>query len=434
MTHLIQSITALEILDSRGNPTLSVKVTLQNGLTGSAKVPSGASTGTHEAKELRDGDSRGSHKDSSRYNGKGVRSAIASIGEICKFLQNMEVTRQRELDRKMVELDGTPDKSRLGANAILGVSMAAAVAASRAMEQPLYAYLGGAEASWLPVPMMNVINGGQHADNSLDFQEFMIVPHGAPSYGEAVRFGVETYQALRSLLKAQHYSIAVGDEGGFAPDLRTNREACDLIVEAIQKAGLRPGVDVSLALDPAASSFRNDMGYSLDKSGDGEYSSEELTQLYAEWIAAYPIVSIEDGLAEDDWDGFAHQTQELGDKIQIVGDDLYVTNPSFIEQGIVERSTNAVLIKPNQIGTVSETIDAVEMCRNAGWQYIVSHRSGETDDAFIADFSVAMGARQIKAGAPCRGERVAKYNRLLEIEHELGSLARFSDPYKKRVS
>lgn len=356
------------------------------------------------------------------------------MGEIAQFLRNMEVTRQRELDLKMIELDGTPDKSRLGANAILGVSMAAAVAASHATQQPLYTYLGGPGACWLPVPMMNVINGGQHAENSLDFQEFMVVPHGAPSYGEAVRFGAETYQALKSLLKTQHYSIAVGDEGGFAPDLRSNREACDLIVQAIEMAGFRPGIDVSLALDPAASSFRSDTSYNLDKSGEGEYSSDQLTALYAEWIAAYPIVSIEDGLGEDDWEGFARQTIELGAKTQIVGDDLYVTNPAFIEQGIVERATNAVLIKLNQIGTVSETIDAVSMCRDAGWQYIVSHRSGETDDTFMADFAVAMGARQIKAGAPCRGERVAKYNRLLEIEHELGTSARFGSPYHQRFS
>jgi enolase len=429
MAHLIQSIRALEILDSRGNPTLRVTVELQDGTRGTAKVPAGASTGTHEAKELRD--NSGSHKGASRYGGKGVRRAVASMGQISQFLRNMEVTNQRALDLKMIALDGTTDKSRLGANAILGVSMAAAVAASRAMGQSLYAYLGGPVGSWLPVPMMNVINGGRHAENSLDFQEFMIVPHGAPSYGEAMRFGVETYQALKGILKARNYSVAVGDEGGFAPDLKSNREACDLILEAIEMAGLRPGHDVSLALDPAASSFRTSTGYDLKKSGEGEHSSDQLSDLYARWAEDYPIVSIEDGFAEDDWRGFAQHTAKLGGKLQIVGDDLYVTNVKFIERGITEKATNAVLIKLNQIGTVSETMDAIQMCRGAGWKYIISHRSGETDDTFISDFAVATGARQIKAGAPCRGERVAKYNRLLEIENELGASARFADPYPR---
>jgi len=428
----IQSIKALEILDSRGNPTLKVTVELQDGIKGVAKVPSGASTGKHEARELRDNTDTLSAK--ARFGGKGVRRAIASVeSEISRFLHLADVTRQREIDQGLVELDGTPDKSRLGANAIVGVSMAVAAAAAKARRLPLYAYLGGPNAHWLPVPQMNVINGGAHANNSLDFQEFMIVPHGASCFAESLRYGAETYHALKAVLKTAGYATAVGDEGGFAPDLRSNQEACDLIVKAIEEAGFRPGPDVAIALDPAASSFGGSRGYDLKKSGEGLKSSDQLTGLFSEWIDDYPIVSIEDGLGEDDWAGFKEHTAKLGGRIQIVGDDIYVTNTDFIRRGIAEQTTNAVLIKLNQIGTVSETIDAVELCRSAGWSYIVSHRSGETDDTFMADFTVAMGGRQIKAGAPCRGERVAKYNRLLEIEYELGSIARFGSPYQTNV-
>ena len=360
MRSSIQSIKALEILDSRGNPTLKVTVELQDGIKGVAKVPSGASTGKREAKELRDNTDTLSAK--ARFGGKGVRRAIASVeGEISRFLHLADVTRQREIDQGLVELDGTPDKSRLGANAIVGVSMAVAAAAAKARRLPLYAYLGGPNAHWLPVPQMNVINGGAHANNSLDFQEFMIVPHGASCFAESLRYGAETYHALKAVLKTAGYATAVGDEGGFAPDLRSNREACDLIVKAIEEAGFRPGPDVAIALDPAASSFGGNNGYDLKKSGEGLKSSDQLTGLFSEWINDYPIVSIEDGLGEDDWAGFKEHTAKLGGRIQIVGDDIYVTNTEFIRRGIAEQTTNAVLIKLNQIGTVSETIDAVEL-------------------------------------------------------------------------
>ena len=416
---LIQSVKAMEILDSRGQPTLRVHVVLDNGVRAAASVPSGASTGVHEAVELRDHNPK-------RHGGKGVLKACANVNDIlAPALIGSDVHEQARIDRLMIELDGTPNKSRLGANAILGVSQAVARAAAQASGLPLYASLGGANAKRLPMPMLNVLNGGKHADSSLDFQEFMIVPVGAPSFSEALRYAAETFHALQGILKQRGHSTAVGDEGGFAPQLKSNDEACDLIVEAIGKAGYRPGKDIAIALDPAASSFYENGKYRLTRSGQGDKTSSEMTALYKEWIGKYPIVSIEDGLAEDDWEGFRAQTAALGDKVQIVGDDILVTNTRFIARAIEEQTCNAALIKLNQIGTVTETIEAIELCRKAGWGYVVSHRSGETEDAFIADFAVAMGGGQIKTGSVCRGERVAKYNRLLEIEQELGKAAVF---------
>jgi len=425
MTPRIAALDAIEILDSRGNPTLRVTLVLTDGTTAVASVPSGASTGRHEALELRDGDP-------ARFGGKGVARAIAHVrGEIADALRGADPTSQEEIDRRLIALDGTPDKSRLGANAIVGVSMALARAGAAVAGRPLFAHLGGAQACRLPVPMMNVINGGKHADNRLDFQEFMLVPHGAASFAEALRHGAETYHALRAILHRRGLSTAVGDEGGFAPDLPDNEAACALIVEAIEAAGLVPGEQVAIALDPAASSFATPAGYDLSRSGGGVLDSAAMTDLFAGWIARYPIVSLEDGLGEEDWAGFAAQTAALGDRVQIVGDDNYVTNTAFIRRGIAERTTNAVLLKPNQIGTVTETIDAARLCREAGWGFVVSHRSGETEDSFIADLAVALGGGQIKAGAPCRGERVAKYNRLLEIERELGAEEVFVSPFRR---
>ena len=425
MTARISSIRALEILDSRGNPTLRVHLGLDSGLEVSASVPSGASTGENEAVELRDGDPQ-------RYGGKGVLRAVANVEEkIAPALFSLDPTRQSEIDGLMIDIDGTPTKSSLGANAILGVSMAVARAAARSEGLPLYVYLGGPGAVRLPVPMMNILNGGKHADNSVDFQEFMVMPVGAPTYVEALRYGVETFHALKGILRNEGYTTAVGDEGGFAPDLKSNEEACEVIVEAIKAAGYIPGKDVAIALDPAASSFFEDGAYNLRKSGQGRKTSAEMTSLYQSWIEKFPIVSIEDGLAENDWDGFRQHTAALGDKVQIVGDDIFVTNPKFINRGIGEKSANAVLIKLNQIGTVTETIEAVDLCRKAGWGFVISHRSGETEDTFIADFAVAMGGGQIKTGSACRSERIAKYNRLLEIEAELGESARFSNPLSR---
>ena len=422
MRSAIDSVTALEVLDSRGNPTLEVTVSLDDGIRGSAAVPSGASTGENEAVELRDGDAK-------RYGGRGVLKAVANVGDvIAPKLVGYDPTKQAEIDHLMIELDGTPNKARLGANAVLGVSMAVARAAAQVCRLPLYQYLGGCGATRLPVPMMNILNGGKHADNSVDFQEFMVMPVGAPSFAEALRYGAETFHALKSILKKKGYATAVGDEGGFAPNLKSNDEACEVIVEAIQAAGYRPGVDVAIALDPAASSFFDRGVYNLSKSGGGTKTSAEMTALYGEWIARFPIVSIEDGLAENDWQGFSEQTRALGGRVQIVGDDLYVTNTKFISRGIAERSTNAVLIKLNQIGTVTETMDAISLCRKAGWGFVISHRSGETEDTFLADFAVAMGGGQIKTGSACRSERVAKYNRLLRIEQELGKSAVFGNP------
>ena len=421
----IQSIHALEILDSRGFPTLRVTVRLEDGTTGSAAVPSGASTGENEAVELRDGD-RG------RYGGKGVLKAIANVNDIiAPRLIGLDPCAQTRLDRMMCDLDGTATKSKLGANAILGVSQAVARAAAEARHMPLYAYLGGVGARRLPVPMMNVLNGGKHADSSLDFQEFMIVPRGARSFAEAMRYGSETFQALKRLLHERGLSTAVGDEGGFAPALKSNEEACELIVAAIERAGFQAGKDIAIALDPAASSFYEDGHYRLTRSGQGEKTAAQMIELYRTWVERYPIISIEDGLGENDWEGFGAMTTELGARIQIVGDDILVTNPRFIRRGIAERTCNAALIKLNQIGTVTETIEAIELCRAAGWGYVVSHRSGETEDSFIADFAVAMGGGQIKTGSLCRSERMAKYNRLIEIERELGEGAVYGGGWRR---
>jgi enolase len=423
MKQLIRSVEATEILDSRGNPTLQVEITLDTGIRASASVPSGASTGDNEAVELRDGDPR-------RYGGKGVLKAIENIrSEIAPTIIGKSAATHAEIDRSLIELDGTPNKSRLGANAILGVSMAVVRAAAASNGVHLYNYLRSSSGR-LPMPMFNVLNGGKHADNSLDFQEFMIVPVGAPTFAEAVRYAAETFHALRSLLAESHLSTAVGDEGGFAPRLPSNDAACELIVKAVETAGYEPGQDIAIALDPAASSFF-DGAYDLERSGQGRKTNAEMIDLYQRWVQDFPIVSIEDGLAENDWDGFRNLTSAVGDKIQIVGDDIFVTNTVFIERGITERTANAALIKLNQIGTVSETIAAVELCRKAGWAYVMSHRSGETEDTFLADFAVAMGAGQIKAGSLCRGERVAKYNRLLRIEQELGDAAIFENPFVK---
>jgi enolase len=425
MDRKIASMQALEILDSRGNPTVRVRLTLASGTTVSASVPSGASTGENEAVELRDGNIR-------RYGGKGVLRAIEAVNEtIGPAVIGMDATRQTEIDHRLIELDGTPNKSKLGANAILGVSMAVSRAAAQATGLPLYAYLGGASARRLPMPMMNVLNGGKHADNGVDFQEFMIVPVGAQSFAEALRFGAETFQALKLLLGKKGYTIGVGDEGGFAPRLSDNEEACTLLVEAIEAAGFRPGKDIALALDPAASSFFVNGSYQVGAK-KSPLTSRELTSLYEAWIDKFPIVSLEDGLAENDWAGFRDHTARLGERVQIVGDDIYVTNTEFIRRGIAESTTNAVLIKLNQIGTVTETIAAVELCRETGWGFVVSHRSGETEDTCIADFAVAMGGGQIKCGSLSRGERIAKYNRLLEIEQDLGSSALFSNPFAPR--
>jgi len=422
MNPKIVSVRALEILDSRGNPTLKVFVALDNGTVTSASVPSGASTGENEACELRDGDPN-------RYGGKGVLRAVANVIEtIAPALVGMDPVRQAAIDHKMIELDGTPNKSRLGANAILGVSMAVARAAAATCGLPLYSYLGDPGAVRIPVPMMNILNGGTHADNSVDFQEFMVMPIGTPSFAEALRYCAEVFQSLKKILKGSGDVTAVGDEGGFAPNLKSNEEACDLIVKAIISAGYKPGEDIAIALDPAASSFFEDGAYNLSKSRQGKKTSTEMTALYQSWIDKYPIVSIEDGLAENDWDGFREHTEKLGSRIQIVGDDLYVTNTRFIARGIVEKSTNAVLIKLNQIGTVTETIEAIQFCRKAGWGFVISHRSGETEDTFMADFAVAMGGGQIKSGSACRSERIAKYNRLVEIEAELGKSAVFENP------
>lgn len=424
MAGKIAAIGALEILDSRGNPTVRVKVQLDSGIVASASVPSGASTGENEALELRDGDKR-------RYGGKGVLKAVANVNDIiAPRLIGEVVTAQSKIDKIMIELDGTATKSRLGANAILGVSMSVAKAAAMAEGLPLYTYLGGNKATRVPVPMMNILNGGKHADNSVDFQEFMVMPIGAPTFAEALRYGAETFHALKNILSRKGYVTSVGDEGGFAPNLKSNDEACEVILEAIQAAGYVPGKDIALALDPAASSFFKDGAYNLTKSGQGKKTSAEITGLYKQWIEKYPIVSIEDGLAENDWDGFREHTAVLGGRIQIVGDDNYVTNTKFIARGIREKTTNAALIKLNQIGTVTETVEAIEMCRKANWGYVISHRSGETEDTFLADFAVAMGGGQIKTGSACRSERIAKYNRLLEIEAELGQSAVFNNPLR----
>jgi enolase len=421
MAPKIAAVKALEILDSRGNPTVRVMVTLDNGIMGKASVPSGASTGENEALELRDGDPK-------RYGGKGVLKAVANVQDkIAPKLIGLEVHRQVEIDCLMLDLDGTPNKATLGANAILGVSMAVARAASLAAGLPLYQYLGGPGSRRLPVPCMNIINGGAHADNSVDLQEFMVVPLGAPSYHEALRYGAETFHALKGLLKARNLATSVGDEGGFAPNLPSNESAMEIIIQAIEKAGYRPGQDIAIALDSAASSFVTDKPdvYDLQKSGAGRKTNDEMIAMAEDWVKKYPIVSWEDPLAENDWEGFRKFTERLGSRIEIVGDDLFVTNTKYIARGIKEKSANAVLIKLNQIGSVTETIEAIAMCQDAGWRYFISHRSGETEDDFLADFAVAMNGGQLKTGSASRSERIAKYNRLLEIEAELGGLATY---------
>ncbi|MHB8202429.1 MAG: phosphopyruvate hydratase [Desulfomonilaceae bacterium] len=424
MSGKIVSTRAMEILDSRGNPTIRVFVELDDGIVASASVPSGASTGENEALELRD-------LDKSRYDGAGVLGAVDNVNNIiARRLVGMKPSVQSEIDRLMIELDGTPNKSKLGANAILGVSMAVARAAAMDAGLPLFAYLGGPGATRIPMPMMNILNGGKHADNCLDFQEFMIMPIGAPTFAEAVRYAAETFHTLKKILRSKGYATGVGDEGGFAPNLEGNDKACEFIIEAIEVGGYKAGRDIAIALDPAASSFYEDGAYNLIKSGQGKKTSAELTALYKTWVEKYPIVSLEDGLDENDWEGFKEQTAILGSTTQIVGDDIYVTNTQYIGRGIAENTTNAALIKLNQIGTVTETIEAIHLCRKAGWGYVISHRSGETEDTFLADFAVAMGGGQIKTGSISRSERVAKYNRLLEIEAELGKSAIFGDPLK----
>jgi enolase len=414
----IATIVGREILDSRGNPTVEVDVVLSDGAFGRAAVPSGASTGAHEAHELRDG--------GKRYGGKGVRHAVEAVnGEIRKALEGFDADDQRGLDQRLCDLDGTENKKRLGANAILGVSLAAAKAAARTHSQPLYRYLGGPEATLLPVPMMNIVNGGAHADNPIDFQEFMIVPVGAPSIAEAVRMGAEIFHALRSALKQAGYTTAVGDEGGFAPDLASTRAALDFVMSAIAAAGYRPGEDIYLALDVAATELFHDGRYVLE----GEkrtLTSAEMTAYYAELVANYPIFSIEDGMAEDDWEGWRSLTEALGDRVQLVGDDLFVTNVARLKQGIDQGIANAILVKVNQIGTLTETLDAVRMAQQARYAAVMSHRSGETEDATIADLAVATNCGQIKTGSLARSDRVAKYNQLIRIEEELGSKARYA--------
>ncbi len=409
----IEDVAAREILDSRGNPTIEVEVLLMGGERGVAAVPSGASTGAHEAVELRDGDK-------SRYGGKGVLTAVNNVNEtIRQAIAGLEATDQVALDELMIELDGTPNKGTLGANAILGVSLAVAKAAANTQQQPLYRYLGGVSARTLPVPMMNILNGGKHADNSTDMQEYMILPVGAPSFREALRMGAEVYQGLKKVLHGKKLNTNVGDEGGFAPSLSSNREALEVIVAAIETAGYKPGVDIFLGMDPAASEFYQDGKYVLAREGR-TLTSREMVDLYEGWIAEYPIVSIEDGLAEDDWEGWSHLRQRLGNRVQLVGDDLFVTNTARLKRGIQEHSANSILIKLNQIGTLTETLEAIEMAKRASFTAVVSHRSGETEDTTIADLVVATNAGQIKTGAPARSERVAKYNRLLVIEDELG--------------
>jgi len=421
MTSII-NIEGREILDSRGNPTVEVEVLLENGAIGRACVPSGASTGENEATELRDGDM-------ARYGGKGVLKAVANVNNvIAPEIELMDATDQLGIDSTMIELDGTDTKSKLGANAILGVSMAVARAAAECVGLPLYQYLGGVHARLLPTPMMNILNGGQHADNNVDLQEFMVMPVGAPSFREGLRMGAEVFHALKAVLKSKGYNTAVGDEGGFAPDLKSNEEALMVIMEAINKAGYKPGDDVKIALDPAASSFYDKAKnlYVLEGEGGRELTSAEMVDFYSGLIDKYPIISIEDGHDENDWDGFKLMTDKLGGKIQIVGDDLFVTNTKFLKKGIDMKAANSILVKVNQIGTISESFDAIEMATKAGFTAIVSHRSGETEDSTIADIVVAANTGQIKTGSASRSDRIAKYNQLLRIEDELGDNALYA--------
>ena len=414
---VIVDVTARQILDSRGNPTIEVEVELESGAVGRAAVPSGASTGEYEAVELRD--------EGGEYMGKGVRTAVDNVNTtIAEELVGYDATDQRLVDEVLIELDGTPNKANLGANAILGVSLATAYAAAAALELPLYQYVGGCNAYTLPVPMMNIMNGGKHADNNVDLQEFMVMPVGAESFDEALRVCAEIYHGLKSVLKAKGLGTAVGDEGGFAPDLGSNEEAIQVIMEAIDAAGYEPGTDAMIALDPAASSFfDNETGTYVLASEGRSLTSAEMVDYYAALVEKYPIISIEDGLAEDDWDGFRLMTKKLGDRLQVVGDDLFVTNTARLAEGIAKGSANSILIKLNQIGTLSETLDAIEMAKRAGWTAVCSHRSGETEDTTLADLAVATNAGQIKSGAPARTDRVAKYNQLLRIEEMLGEVA-----------
>lgn len=419
MNSCIAAIDAMEILDSRGRPTVQASVLLADGTHAVSSVPSGISTGANEAVELRDGDP-------ARYEGLGVAKAVSHIGKlIAPAVCGLDAADQELVDRTLIGLDGTADKSHLGANAMLAVSQACARAAAKSHGVPLYASLGGGQATRLPMPMINIVNGGKHADSNLDIQEFMIVPVGAPSFAEALRYAAETFSALRRLMRRHGYTVAVGDEGGFAPLANSNEEACELILEAIVQAGYRPGRDIALALDAAATSFHEEGHYRLARTDYRDKSSADLTAMYRQWIAKYPIVSLEDPLAETDLEGFRALTAALGEKVQVVGDDILVTNTRFIRRAIEERTCNAALIKLTQIGTVTETMAAVRMCHAAGWETVASHRSGETCDSFLADFAVAMGCGRIKAGSVCRGERVAKYNRLLAIERELGARASF---------
>jgi enolase len=418
----IAKVRGREILDSRGNPTVEADVILDDGSMGRAAVPSGASTGVHEAVELRDGDKK-------RHLGKGTRKAVQHVNkEIFEALTGMDAERQQEIDLKMIRLDGTKNKGRLGANAILAVSMAVARAAAQSQKTPLYRYLGGVSASLLPVPMFNILNGGAHADNSVDFQEFKISPYGAPSFSEALRMGAEVFHTLKAVLKKKGYSTAVGDEGGFAPNLKSNEEAIEVILEAVEQAGYKAGKDIGLVLDPAASEFYDSQKkkYIFKKSDKSLHDSKDMVEFWSKWVRQYPVISIEDGMAEDDWKGWKLLTDTLGKKIQLVGDDLFVTNTERLARGIREGVANSILIKVNQIGTLTETLQAMQMAAKAGYTCMVSHRSGETEDTFIADLVVATGAGQIKTGAVSRTERVAKYNQLLRIEEELGSSARFA--------
>ncbi|MFQ5509128.1 MAG: phosphopyruvate hydratase [Leptospirillia bacterium] len=415
----IAKVHGREVLDSRGNPTVEVEVTLNCGAVGRAIVPSGASTGVHEAVELRDG--------GERYVGKGVTKAVAAVNdEIEKAVRDMDATDQEGVDQRMIELDGTPNKGRLGANAILGVSLATAKAVAVSRGLPLWAYLGGDGACILPTPMMNILNGGSHADSSVDLQEFMVVPLGLPSFREGLRAGVEVFHALKSVLKERGLSTGVGDEGGFAPNLPNNEEALKLVMEAIERAGYRPGDDIAIALDPASSELYESGHYNFSRSGEGRRDSAQMVDYWADWVDRYPIVSIEDGMNEDDWDGWKALNDRIGDRVQLVGDDLFVTNTERLARGIKEGSANSILIKFNQIGTLTETLNAIRMAQDAGWTAVISHRSGETEDTTLADLAVATGAGQIKTGSACRTDRVAKYNQLLRIEEALGEKAKYA--------
>ena len=416
----IKRIIASEMLDSRGNPTVEAQVMLEDGTVGSALVPSGASTGEKEAVEMRDGDK-------SRYKGKGVLKAVENANNhLAPALIGMDVTQQRAIDQTMIDLDGTPNKAKMGANAILAISLAAARTAANYLKMPLYRYLGGTNASLLPVPCMNVINGGSHADNTVDFQEFMIAPHNAPSFAEAIRMGAETFHTLKGLLKDKGLSTGIGDEGGFAPNLKSNEDAIEFIIEAIEAAGYKPGEDISIRLDPATSELWKDGKYLFFKSDNSTKTPSEMVALWQDWMNKYPIVSLEDGMGENDWDGWKELTDKIGDKVELVGDDLFCTNPTILAEGIEKGVANSVLIKVNQIGSLTETLDTIELAKKHNYKCFVSHRSGETEDTTIADLVVATSAGQIKTGSGCRGERIAKFNQLLRIERDLGKAARFA--------